>query len=219
MSFTLACVMVKGKRRDYTPKYVHRLRNMVGRHTDRPFKTICLTDRPHEMPEGVIPVQVPETRKGERGWWRKIDLFNPAMPFNGRVLYLDLDTLVVGNLDAILDFPAEFAIAPDSAPTFLGKNGLRTEKGYQSSCIVFDAGSREKIYTEFDKKWKSILWGDQDWIKHICPSEATFPSEWFKRLTPSGPENWIDQTRIVLCVKWKNEQAAKQFPWFENYWA
>ena len=221
MTFTLACVMVRGKRRKYSPKYVHRLRQMVGRHTDRPFRTVCLTDQPDDMPEGVEAVRIPGLGEDDaRGWWRKMYLFHPGMPFGDRVLYLDLDVLVVGDLAPIIDYPADFAIAPDSAPDFRGKGQWKTVKGYQSSVMVWDHRARERFFTGFDPTMPNRLWGDQDALKEMSPDERTFPGQWFKRLTPSGPENWVPETKVVFCIKYayKNHRAAKIFPWFKDYW-
>jgi hypothetical protein len=217
VSFTLLCVMCKGKKRDYTPKYVHRLRNMVALHTKKPFRVVCLTDHPDKMPEGVEGIKI-MTDYGYRGWWNKIKLFDPALPISGRVLYLDLDVLAVGDLDPIIDFPADFAIAPDSAPTFTGKDQFSTVKGYQSSVMVWDHNARSQFFTEFDPDVREYLWGDQDYLKQVSPNEKTFPGEWFARLSPDGPAKWTDQTKVVLCVKWKNAKAIKEFPWFRQYW-
>lgn len=46
------------------------------------------------------------------GWWAKIELFRPGL-FDGPVLYLDLDTLVVGDLSAIASYCGPFAILRD----------------------------------------------------------------------------------------------------------
>ena len=218
MSFTLACVMVRGHNRRYSPKYILRLREMVSRHTDRPFKMVCLTDEPEIMPEGVVGVRVPRTRGTERGWWRKMYLFHPNLPFKGRVLYLDLDVLVVNDLNPILDFPADFAIAPDSAVNFQGKDQWSVVKGYQSSVMVWDHKARVRFFKEYDPYVQKRLWGDQDLIKEISPNEATFPAKWFERVTPSGPEDWTPETKVVLCVKYKPHKAIKIFPWFADYW-
>lgn len=217
MTFTLLCVLVKGRNREYKPKYVHRLRNMVALHTKKPFRVVCLTDQPESMPDGVEGIRIP-TDYGHRGWWAKVNLFDPDLPISGRILYLDLDVLVVNDLDPIIDFPADFAIAPDSAPTFLGKEGLATVKGYQSSTMVWDHKARSHFFTEFDPAVRDKLWGDQDMIKEVSPNEKTFPAEWFARCAPSGPERWTPDTRIVLCVKYKNHKAIKLFPWFRTYW-
>lgn len=220
MSFTLACVMVRGTRdkAKYQPIYVERLRNMVARHIDRPFRTVCLTDTPHVMPEGVEAVRVRNPRP-YAGWWAKMNLFNPAMPFDGRVLYLDLDTLVVGDLTTVLDYPADFAIAPDSAPTFFGKKGWTTVKAYNSSVMVWDHGARSRFYADFDRGLMGTLWGDQDAIAHMSPKEKTFPPEWFVRLRPDS-HPFDPAVKVALCIKheYKNARAIKAFPWFKDYW-
>ena len=220
MSFTLACVMVRGQRKKakYQPIYIERLRNMVARHTDRPFRTVCLTDTPTIMPKGVEAVKVTNPLP-YAGWWRKMNLFDPAMPFEGRVLYLDLDTLIVGDLDQIIDFPADFAIAPDSATTWFGKDGLRTVKAYNSSVMVWNHGARSQFHAEFDRKLMNVLWGDQDAIAHMSPKEKTFPPEWFVRLGPDS-HPFDPKVKVALCIRreYKNARANKTLPWFKDYW-
>jgi hypothetical protein len=215
-AFTLACVMVTGRRRKYTPKYVHRLRNMVARHTDRPFRTVCLTDQPDDMPDGVRPVVIPSPGT-QRGWWSKIHLFNPKMPFKGRVLYLDLDVLVLGGLDEILDFPADFAISPDSAPDFMGKKQHRTIKRYNSSVMVWNHKARATFYRDFDPEWMNGLWSDQDALAHMSPNEKTFPADWFTRVGPTS-HPFDPAVKVGMCIKYKNHKAIKLFPWFKEYW-
>src|SRR5688500_17668854 len=105
---TVACVWVDGHV-PFTADYVTRLRAMVARWMDRPYEFVCLTDRPYQIPT-VDTIPVPPPILAIKGWWSKIQLFNPAMPFTGRVLYLDLDTLIVGALAPILDFPSPFAL-------------------------------------------------------------------------------------------------------------
>ena len=216
MIFTLACVLVKGKGRKYTPDYVARLRRMVAKHTDQPFRTICLTDQPDAMPEGVEAVEIPNPYP-YRGWWAKMHLFDPLMPFEDRILYLDLDIIVLKDLAAFLDFPAEFAIAPDSAPNFLGKGRMKAIKAYNSSVMVWDHGVRSRLFTEFDPWCRRRLWSDQDAIAEMSPGEKTFPLEWFTRIGP-GSFPFPLEKKIGLCTLIKNHVAVQQFGWFEEFW-
>ncbi len=208
--------MVRGKHRRYTAKYVHRLREMVARNTDRPFRTVCLTDRPGEMPDGVEPVVIPNPAPA-RGWWAKMHLFNPKMPFDARVLYLDLDVIVVGDLAPILDFPAPFGICADSAPDFHGKGDLKVVKRYNSSCMVWDHKARRKFFRRFNSEWPGQLWSDQDALGLMSPKEKTFPPEWFCRIGPNS-HPFAPETKVGLCIKYKNHKAIKLFPWFREYW-
>jgi hypothetical protein len=217
VTLTVACLWVKGKgKRAYTVEYVERLRSMVQRNLDRPFRMVCLTDRPDLLPEGIEAVEVSRQKK-VRPWWLKTKLFSPDMPFTGRVLYLDLDVLVTGDLSPIVDYPAEFAICPDSAPGFTGAHGRVTVKGYNSSVMVWDAGVRPEIHTDLKPVTKAALWSDQDWIRQRFPNEKTFPAAWFRRLS-AGPPPWPAETKVVLCIKIKNAEAATLYPWFEPLW-
>lgn len=216
MTFTLACVMVKGPRRRYTGKWVERLRGMVARHTDRPFRTVCLTDQPKEMPEGVEPALIRNPGEG-RGWWAKMNLFHPGMPFDGRVLYLDLDVLVLGDLAPIIDFPADFAICADSAPEWQGKNELKVIKRYNSSCMVWDHKARQRFFHAFKPEWMNELWSDQDALAMMSRKEMTFPPEWFTRVGPNS-HPFDPAVKIGLCIKWKNNKLEKKADWFRDYW-
>lgn len=220
-AFTLLCVWVQGqeKKRRYGPRYIERLHSMVRRHTTKPFRMVCLTNRPKKVPEcaQAIEIPYPGTKFTPlRGWWAKPRIFDPDLPLQGRVLYSDLDVLLVGDLDPIVDFPADFAIAPDKAPTFQGKGERKTVKGYNSSIIAFDAGARPELWRDWTPAVASKLWGDQDWIKQRSPDERTFPGEWFTRLQTTA--KWGPDCKVVLCIKHKNHEATRKYPWFAEYW-
>lgn len=215
---TLACVWMRGRgKRQYGVEYVERLRSMVGRHLDRPFRTVCLTDRPGDVPKGVeaVPAVTPFRLTP---WWVKLRLFDPTMPFDERVLYVDLDVLVVSDLAPVVDWPADFVLCPDSAPTWLGKGRRRAVKRYNSSVMVFDRGARPDLWRDWRPKVGERLWSDQDWIGEQCPNEATFPARWFRRVNESDPPPWPDETKVVLCIGTKNHQAVGKWPWVADLW-
>ena len=152
------------------------------------------------------------------GWWAKVQLFNPELPLAGRVLYLDLDVLVVGDLDAVANFPAKFALVPDGAPSFKPRDGKRCVKRFNSSVMVWNHGEQSKIYSQWSPKEAEVLWGDQDWIGQCCPEATTMPSEWFPRLSDVKQPPWSDKARVILCKKPKNSEAMKVMPWFKQVW-
>lgn len=48
------------------------------------------------------------------GWWSKFELFRPGVfPEGARVLYLDLDTLPIGDLSDLLNYDGPFAMLSD----------------------------------------------------------------------------------------------------------
>jgi hypothetical protein len=214
MSVTVACVLVRGHV-DFRPLYVERLHSMVTRHIDRPFRFVCLTDQPQRMPAGVEAIQI-RLPPRVKGWWAKVNLFRPGI-FTGRILYLDLDVLLVSSLALIIDYPAPFALVPDGAPNFQGHGNRKCVKRYNSSVMVWDAGVATDLYTQWTPAVTNRLWGDQDLIGERFPNEATMPLEWFPRLSAVQPP-WPDAAKVVLCKRPKNVEAARKWPWFAQAW-
>lgn len=213
---TVACVWVRGHV-SFSPEYVVRLQAMVARYLRAPHDFVCLTDRPERLPATMGTMLVP-TPVGVKGWWAKRHLFEPGR-FDGRVLYLDLDTLVVDDLLPVVNFNAPLALIPDDAPNFNGLEGKLVIKRFNSSCMVFDAGVATDVYTSWTPKAASNWWGDQDWIAHLHRDAATMPLPWFPRLSQRpGEQVWTEEARVVLCKSPKNHVAAAKWGWFRELW-
>lgn len=216
MNLTVLCVFVQGHVA-FTPEYVVRLHSMVARRI-RFTRFLCLTDRPESLPDHIETVRIPSPR-GVYGWWSKLELFNPTLPVEGRLMYLDLDVLAVRRLDEVAYFPAPFALVPDGAPNFRPKDGRKVVKRFNSSVMVWDAGLGHDLYTEWTRTEAQRLWGDQDWIGERYPGAAAMPREWFPRLSEvAAPPRWPEEARVILCKKPKNLDAAAKWEWFNEEW-
>jgi hypothetical protein len=214
---TVACVFVKGHV-PFTSEYVRRLASMVRRWMDRPYRFVCLTDKTSLQPFGPTVEAIRIPWNGDlRGWWAKLHLFAPKTGLTGRVLYLDLDTLVVNSLAPILDYPAPFALVPHSG-RFEGGGGLRVVKRFNSSVMVFNAGEQAHLFERFTPDVPKDLWGDQCWIGEQSPNAATMPIEWFPRFSEilNGPVPAA--AKVVLMKTPKNVVAAGRYPWVAHAW-
>lgn len=247
---SVACVWVRGNV-PYTADYVTRLYSMAARHYAGEFEFVCFTDQPDIAAPAIarmeplrrfehtrivaIPSPVPLA-----GWWSKLELFNPAhaTALCKRVLYLDLDVLIVGDLRPLIEFKVDgrvspFALVPPGG-NFKPK-GFRTVTRYNSSVMVFEPSAHlARLYTDFDKvqalsSGSSVLplWGDQDWIGEREPGADIMPAEWFPRfgelLTTPPIENPVEVVRragarVVLVKKPKPHVAAEMWPWFAEAW-
>lgn len=85
---TAACVLKSGGIYDTT--WVARLRDGVARHMPIAHRFVCLSDV--DVPCDRIPLV-----HGWPGWWSKVEAFR----LEGPVLFLDLDTAIVGDLSDI----------------------------------------------------------------------------------------------------------------------
>ncbi|UUX51817.1 hypothetical protein NUH88_08960 [Nisaea acidiphila] len=184
---TVGCVKHGTK---YGSDYVNRLYSMVRRHLPGDWRFVCYTDDPKGLrPEvGVVDISGLQVR----GWWAKLALFDPRVPLaDETVFYLDLDTVVVGDLDFIGGLKVGFHILehPDS-PCF------------NSSVMLFDRSFAAPVSQRIRRDDLQRLIGDQDWIEECMPGLDTFPKglvRLFRGLHPDldAEELAKTDTRIV----------------------
>lgn len=207
---TVACVLWVGEfqERNYSAKWVHRLRSMVARNLRQEHRFVCLSNIEVEGVE-TIPLA-----RNWPGWWAKIELFSHAFE---RALYLDLDTVITGSLDEIADYPADFTLMPhDFVAGKEAKQRLGFLRRYQSSCMVWSGLAGREVFGRFNAGVMEALHGDQDWIGIIKPDLPTLPPEWFDKMRycPSGPAPGV---KVVISHP-RNDTAAKQYPWVKKVW-
>jgi hypothetical protein len=101
----------------YSPEYVNILYRMTRRNLTLPFRFICLTDDPRGIEEGVETMLIPEFEEPAPEYykscqaWRKLSLFDdPLFDIEGKILFLDLDVVIVDNIDCFFSYSEKLAI-------------------------------------------------------------------------------------------------------------
>ena len=159
----VACVLVGD---GFDEKYVYNLRDAVARSLSLSHRFVCLSDRDLD---GVETIRIDSGRSPK--WWSKLHLFrNDLFEAGERLLYIDLDTVIPGNLDAIAQCDADFAMLSD----FYHPDELA------SGMMSFRTGENEEIFTDWlgfgAPKPKK---GDQWWIAlhrpHATRLQDVFP--------------------------------------------
>lgn len=222
---TVCCVWVQGPY-PYTADYVVRLERMVRRSLSRPFRFVCLTDQPALVPTSIETIAITTPSQAipanGRGFWTKLQIFHPDRAWRGRMLFLDLDTLIVAPLDPIVDFPAPLALTEDALVlerAHLDRdrfNRLLVRK-FNSSVIVWDGGRYTELFTRWGFADAERLSTDQDWIAEQAPDAQGLPLAWFPRISRVQPP-WPVEAKVILVKKPKNHIAAERWPWFEPMW-
>ena len=149
---TIACVLRLQPRTDFSRAWVLALREGLRSCLPSfdPDQLVCLTNSEDDL-RGVVRTQ-PLTHDLP-GWWSKIELFKPGR-FTGRVLYLDLDSLPVGDLTDLVGYDGPLAMLSDFYMPDKPASGV----------MAWEAGEGEAIYTSFVKK-RPALQGRLDfWI-------------------------------------------------------
>lgn len=96
---TVACVLRRGglywgsREGPFFAKYARILRDAVAAQLSLPHRFVCLSDV-------AVSCERIDLRQFWPGAWAKIELFRHGL-FDGPVLYLDLDTVVLGGLDEL----------------------------------------------------------------------------------------------------------------------
>ena len=219
MTLTVACMKWGTK---YGPEYVNRLQRGVRRWLAREVRFLCFTDDAAGIEPGVEVHPLPEepfedailagmSRAGRKGAWRKISLFRPGLAgIAGPVLGFDLDVVVTGPLDPIVDHaPGAVAMRREWRYEWQGRDGGHgsvfrfdpTRHGYlyadfaadPAAAIAAHKGS-EQYYTSMT----ALRHGDLSYLPGalVCS---------FKRdALPAFPLNWLRAPRLpadcrVLC--------------------
>ena len=185
---TVACVKHGTK---YGPDYVNRLYAMVRRHLPGNWRFVCFTEDPAGLRSEVDVIDISGIRI--RGWWTKLVLFDPRSQIvDQTVFYLDLDTVVVGDLGFIEGLKVGFHILehPD-APSF------------NSSVMLFDRTFAAPVFERFTKSDLDRLTGDQDWLEECMPGIDTFqrePVRIYKSFEPDLDSAGLAQTGAKIVT-------------------
>jgi hypothetical protein len=168
-ALAIACVLKTGRWEikqhnrvsEYGPQHVQWLKRQCDKHAPG-VRFVCLTDA--GMIDGVETIPL---LYNWPGWWSKMELFDHDF---GRVLYMDLDTVIVGPLNKMLEHSHQFTACRD-----FGKSS-----GLNSSVMAW-RGKRTDLFEPFaqrpqywmDECFSKKCWGDQGFIlKHLDQWDA-----------------------------------------------
>ena len=151
----------------YTWTYVERLQAMLERNLSVPVRLHVYTEAERPVPHGLIKhglTEWPDVRSG-RAWWYKMQLFDPNQ-HAGPLLYFDLDTVIVNNIDWIWQKSTDYFWAVRDFKYLWRYNST----GINSSVMWWDTRRFEHVWAQFSAEDRSDNMlkhrGDQDYISH-----------------------------------------------------
>ena len=221
-----------GYRSVFSPHAVYALREMVARHYPHEHRFCCVTDEPHDLP-GIktIPMwdfgaAIPSPFGTHNpSCYRRLRVFAPdaGKLFGERLVSIDLDTVIVGDLTPLFDRSEDFVI--------WGESDFTTQ-WYNGSIFMLKTGTRTKVWTEFDpdrspelSKRARCFGSDQGWINYVLgKSEATWGRKdgiysFRKHLAPFG-DTLPDDARVV-CFHGKIDPwsyQAQHYAWIRKHY-
>ena len=154
----------------YSWTYVERLYNMLNRHITAGIRLHVYTEADRPVPPHMIKHELIEWTINHpgRGWWYKIQLFNPAH-HAGPLLYFDLDTVIVRNIDWIWQEPTTYFWAVRDFKYLWRPNYT----GLNSSIMWWNTLNYQYVWDTFVQQNLTTIMrqyhGDQDYISATIP--------------------------------------------------
>ncbi len=152
----------------YTWEYVEKLHSMLERVRPGGIRLHVYTEHHRSVPPHMVKhclEEWPGVGGPKKSWWYKLQLFNRDL-FNGNLLYFDLDTVIVREIDWItkLDLNYLWAIRDFRYLQTPEKQGLN------SSVMWFNVPRVSWLWDEFKSQDIATTIrrypGDQDYIQH-----------------------------------------------------
>lgn len=157
-----ACV-IYGQTYDWI--YVERLYSMLTRHITPGIRLHVYTESTRPVPAYMIKHELEDfgLLGPRRAWWYKMQLFDNKH-HRGPLLYFDLDTVIVDNLDWIWNLPlTHFWTVKDFKELW-----KPTHHGINSSIMWWNTGQFDKVWQQFKSKPLNEIMrrypGDQDYL-------------------------------------------------------
>lgn len=183
----VVCVLRSGG--DYDWDYVYKLKEGVERNLSIPFKFLVLTN----IPNADNSIMQYSLERDWKGTWSKIEMFKIV----GDVLYLDLDTVLVDNIDYLIEDVKMLYHSALSQAMFFMLNAFKKDEDWASG-IMYWEGDFSWLYYELTKreiasygKWeqryiRDKLYGRQYDIRSVGGEEIKSFKHHCKSEVPEG---------------------------------
>lgn len=163
-----------GYRSNFGPQAVNVLASMVARNYQKPHRFTCITDDANGISQHIriIPLWMDHSNisspHGNRNpsCYRRLKLFSTEAKdlIGPRIVALDLDVVITGDMIPVWDRPDDFIIWKNASPP----------TPYNGSMFLLKAGSRSQVWDQFHPvkspqktRAANIFGSDQAWISYI----------------------------------------------------
>lgn len=155
----------------YSWTYVEKLYSMLNRHSSHDIKLHVYTEKHRPVPAPMIKHELIDwgISGPKKSWWYKMQLFN-SEHHSGPLLYFDLDTVIVGNIDWIQGLPLHAFWALRDFK-YLWRP---THQGINSSLMYWNTAKYDYVWQNFKQQNLNNIInkyvGDQDYISQAIDS-------------------------------------------------
>lgn len=208
----------------YDESWVYKLKNSIDRNYSKPYRFVCITDQQNKL-QNVETYPLWDDYRELGGCFTRLKLFSHDMKniFGDRIIAIDLDCVITGNIDHIFDRTEEFVIHKYSTK--------ERDQKYNGSMFLMTAGARSKVWTTFGTHAPAIIkacshnviGSDQAWIRiSLGPDEARFTEEDGCYDIKHSPEmkNTLPQNASMVFFSGPRDPMTEmnKHPWIKDCW-
>jgi hypothetical protein len=210
----------------YSTEDVAKLYRGVKRNLSKDFRFICFRDESRQFAEGIEQYPIPDMELTKvKGCFARLRLFDPefqarlGIPEETRIVNLDLDMVITGPLDDLLDRSDYFTILQ-------GVNSANPCP-YNGSIWMLRAGYKRHVWTSFSLEKAEQLPryefpDDQQWFWELMPDAG----EWgpkdgvfaFKKVGWPKGDALPKDAKIVSFPGWRDPSKFTHLPWVQQHW-
>lgn len=213
----------------YGPEDVLKLRNGVTRHLSQPHRFIVMTERQREWspPANIERHAIKDPELLEHpGCFARLRMFDYGWQQNrkidDRLVCMDLDSVVLGSLDALFNRPETFVI--------LGGANSMNPCPYNGSLMMLRPGHHQEVWSDFTlEAVRKIPFyefpDDQGWLWHKLPNAATWQSgrksgvvAFKKPGWPHGSSTPPVGVRLVVFPGKRSPKEYRKLGWVAQNW-
>lgn len=201
----------------YGPEYVNILRDMIMRNLPDGFlgRFVCMTDDIQGLDDGIGVISLPDDLET---WWGKLYMFKRGLFREGeRIVFMDLDTIIVGALDEIVQYEGEFATLRDFYyPERVGPAIISWRAGDLSASIWDEWVAQGKPRNPMGDLWWINNLDQGRFARRIDKLQDLYPHQFasFKAdCDPYPPKG----TRVV-CFHGQPKPSNCAVDWIANVW-
>ena len=173
----------------YGANYVNALHNACLRNITVPFKFHCITDDFMGCDSRINHIPLPGDLET---WWGKIWMFKRNLfPDGSRMMFMDLDTLIIDNIDDVAEYDDQIASLRD----------FYYPKRVGPAIILWEAGD-----------YAASIW--EEWVRCGKPRDKMGDLWWINNLDQGHFAKNIDrlQDRYPGIVSYKADKCDKAPP-------
>jgi len=150
----------------------------VEKYLTVPHEFYCFTDSAFEIDSKIHCKNIYKlwgSRKVDdvpHGGLANLSIFGKNFPFSGRILYLDLDVILLKNIDELVSYAEYYA---DGLPNTFTAIWDWCSQDWNGSVNIFEAGFCSELW-----EYATPIENGQKWLLKMVPHGRAWPTEWCK---------------------------------------